>query len=66
MLVQSGDRSPLFSLLNLEAAKPNSPKTQTHLEPKKIMVTEKEKLLEAIGKSYPVENATHIKKKYIF
>ena len=66
MLVQLGDRSPLFSLLSLEPAKHNSPKTQTHLEAKKIMVTEKEGLFGAIGKSYPEENATHIKLEQYF
>ena len=61
-----GDRSTLFSLLNLEPVKPNSSKTQTHFEAKQILVTETEGLREAKGKSYPEENATHIKLEQYF
>ena len=40
--------------------------THTHLEAKQIRVTEIEGLLEAIGKSYPEENATCIKLEKYF
>ena len=66
MLVQLGDRSPLFSLLSLEPAKLNSPKTKTHMEAKQILVPEKEGIIGAIGKSYPEENAAHIKLEQYF
>ena len=64
--MQLGDRNSLISLLNLEPAKPNSSKNQTHLEAKQILVTEKEGLIEAKGKSYPDKNATHIKLEQYF